>query len=174
MTDYNVFENKTAAYFTLGCKLNFSETSTIGKMLENNGIRQAGKGEIADVCVINTCSVTEQADRKCRQLIRRVHKLHPNAIVIVTGCYAQLKPDEIANINGVDLVLGTAQKFDVLHYLNQKLCKQDVSKVVTSPIADIQLQSCFKSGITISGLTSLACCNNSCCVIPASFTVSVI
>jgi threonylcarbamoyladenosine tRNA methylthiotransferase MtaB len=138
MTDYNVFENKTAAYFTLGCKLNFAETSTIGKMLENNGIRQAGKGEIADVCVINTCSVTEQADRKCRQLIRRVHKLYPNAIVIVTGCYAQLKPDEIASIRGVDFVLGTAQKFDVLYYLNQKLCKQDASKVITSPIADLQ------------------------------------
>ncbi|MDR1779637.1 MAG: tRNA (N(6)-L-threonylcarbamoyladenosine(37)-C(2))-methylthiotransferase MtaB, partial [Tannerella sp.] len=92
MTDTDFFRDKTAAYFTLGCKLNFAETSTIGREFASNGIRKAQEGEEADFCVINTCSVTELADKKCRQLIRRVRKLHPNAFVIVTGCYAQLQP----------------------------------------------------------------------------------
>ena len=134
MIDGNVFENRTAAYYTLGCKLNFAETSTIGKELASHGIRKARNGEEADICVLNTCSVTELADKKCRQLIRRIHKLHPNAFVVVTGCYAQLKPDEVFQIEGVDLVLGHAQKSGIIHFLNQS----DISKIITSPTNKIK------------------------------------
>lgn len=109
MIDNTVFENKRAAYYTLGCKLNFAETSTIGKLLAGQGIRKVRPGEKADICVVNTCSVTELADKKCRQAIRRISKQHPGAFIIVTGCYAQLKPDEVAHIEGVDLVLGAEQ-----------------------------------------------------------------
>mgnify|MGYP001087629969 CR=1 FL=1 len=91
MIDTTVFQNKTAVYYTLGCKLNFSETSTIGKILREVGVRTARKGEKADICVVNTCSVTEMADKKCRQAIHRLVKQHPGAFVVVTGCYAQLK-----------------------------------------------------------------------------------
>ncbi len=119
MIDTTIFENKTAVYYTLGCKLNFAETSTIGKQLAESGIAKAQKGQQADICVINTCSVTELADKKCRQAIRKMIKQHPGAIVLVTGCYAQLKPTEIADIEGVDIVLGSDQKMDVLDYINQ-------------------------------------------------------
>ena len=101
---------KKAVYFTLGCKLNFSETSTVASRLEALGVSRAGKGEIADLCYVNTCSVTEVADHKCRQTIHRLIKQHPGAFVVVTGCYAQLKPDVVKKIEGVDLVLGTAEK----------------------------------------------------------------
>ena len=119
MIDTTIFENKTAVYYTLGCKLNFAETSTIGKQLAEAGIAKAQKGQKADVCVINTCSVTDLADKKSRQAIRKMIKQHPGAIVLVTGCYAQLKPAEIADIEGVDLVLGSDQKMDVLDYISQ-------------------------------------------------------
>ena len=119
MIDTTIFENKTAVYYTLGCKLNFAETSTIGKQLNEAGITKAQKGQQADVCVINTCSVTDLADKKSRQVIRKMIKQHPGAIVLVTGCYAQLKPAEIADIEGVDLVLGSNQKMDVLDYISQ-------------------------------------------------------
>jgi threonylcarbamoyladenosine tRNA methylthiotransferase MtaB len=117
MIDNTIFENKIAAYYTLGCKLNFAETSSIGKLLSENGVRAALKGEKADVCIINTCSVTELADKKCRRTIRSITKQHPNAKVVVTGCYAQLKPSEVAHIEGVDLVLGSEQKNDIIMYL---------------------------------------------------------
>ena len=113
MIDNSVFEKKTAAYYTLGCKLNFAETSAIGKQLSTAGFIRAGKGEKADVCVINTCSVTELADKKGRQAIRKMIQRHPNAFIVVTGCYAQLKPDDVAGIEGVDLVLGSEQKLDM-------------------------------------------------------------
>ena len=118
MIDTTVFQDKTAVYYTLGCKLNFSETSTIGKKLKEAGVRNARKGEQADICVVNTCSVTEVADKKCRQAIHRLVKNHPDAFVVVTGCYAQLKPVEVSNISGVDLVLGAEQKGDILSFLN--------------------------------------------------------
>ena len=110
MIDQSVFLNKKAAYYTLGCKLNFAETSTIGKMLAEQGIRKVRPGEKADICVINTCSVTELADKKCRQAIRRLAHQHPGAFVVVTGCYAQLKPEEVVHIEGVNLVLGADGK----------------------------------------------------------------
>jgi threonylcarbamoyladenosine tRNA methylthiotransferase MtaB len=134
MTDNRIFENKVAAYYTLGCKLNFAETSTMGKELALHGIRKARNGEKADICVINTCSVTELADKKCRQLIRRIHKLHPDAFVIATGCYAQLKPEDVSRIEGVDLVLGTDQKADIIQYLN----RPDHRKIITSQTKEMQ------------------------------------
>ena len=102
MIDTAAFQGKTAAYFTLGCKLNFSETSTFGKMLHEMGVRTAQKGEQADICLINTCSVTEVADHKCRQAIHRMVRNHPHAFVVVTGCYAQLEAEAVAKIEGVD------------------------------------------------------------------------
>lgn len=138
MIDVNIFQNKTAAYYTLGCKLNFAETSTIGKTLEAHGIRKVRSGEKADICVINTCSVTELADKKCRQTIRRIARQHPQAFIVVTGCYAQLKPDEIAHIPDVDLILGAEQKLDILQYLGDLHKRQEVGEVVTTPTRDIR------------------------------------
>ena len=117
MIDTTVFQDKKAVYYTLGCKLNFAETSSIGKSLKEAGIRTARRGEKADIIVVNTCSVTEVADKKCRQAIHKLVKAHPGAYVIVTGCYAQLKPDIVADIEGVDLVLGAEQKGDLMDYL---------------------------------------------------------
>lgn len=119
MIDNTIFNNKKVVYHTLGCKLNFAETSAIGKQLTDEGFVKARAGEEADVCIINTCSVTDTADHKCRQAISRLNRLHPDAKMIVTGCYAQLKPDEIASIDGVDLVLGANEKFDILNYLKK-------------------------------------------------------
>ncbi len=119
MIDTSAFQGKTAAYFTLGCKLNFSETSTFGKMLQDMGVRTAEKGEKADICLINTCSVTEVADQKCRQAIRRLVRQHPGAFVVVTGCYAQLEADEVAAIEGVSLVLGSNEKANLIQFLSE-------------------------------------------------------
>jgi threonylcarbamoyladenosine tRNA methylthiotransferase MtaB len=110
----------TAAYYTLGCKLNFSETSTIGRDLSDNGYAKVDFEKGADVYVINTCSVTDQADKKCRNIVRKALKFNPNAFVIVIGCYAQLKPKEIANIDGVDLVLGAQEKFNIINHLDNR------------------------------------------------------
>lgn len=118
---YKLFEGKKAAYFTLGCKLNFAETSTVGQQLRKMGVSTAARGEVADICIINTCSVTEVADQKCRQAIHRLVKHHPGALVVVTGCYAQLKPEQVAAIDGVDLVLGAEQKGQILEYIGKRL-----------------------------------------------------
>ena len=137
MIDTTVFQNKTAVYYTLGCKLNFSETSTIGKTLKEAGVRTVRKGEKADICVINTCSVTEVADKKCRQAIHRLVKNHPDAFVVVTGCYAQLKPDQVAAIEGVDVVLGAEEKGRLLDYLGD-LSKNEKGEAITSTFKDIR------------------------------------
>ena len=121
MTEASVFEGKKAVYFTLGCKLNFAETSTIGRLLKEMGVRTVRAGERADICVVNTCSVTEVADHKCRQAIHKLVRQHPGAFVVVTGCYAQLKPEQVSAIDGVDLVLGAEQKGDILRYLEERL-----------------------------------------------------
>ncbi len=118
MIDSSAFQGKTAAYYTLGCKLNFSETSTFGKMLQEFGVRTVQKGERADICLINTCSVTEVADQKCRQAIRRMVRQHPGAFVVVTGCYAQLEAEEVAKIDGVSLVLGSNEKANLIQFLS--------------------------------------------------------
>jgi len=147
MTRSYHFENKTVAYFTLGCKLNFAETSSIGKELAAYGIRKADNGETADICIINTCAVTELAEKKSRQLIRRVRKIHRDALLIVTGCYAQLKPDEaLGCTEGVNLVLGHAQKSEIIHILNM----QDRPSIITSPINNMRtfVSSCSASDRT--------------------------
>jgi threonylcarbamoyladenosine tRNA methylthiotransferase MtaB len=128
MIDTSAFQGKTAAYFTLGCKLNFSETSTFGKMLQDMGVRTAEKGEKADICLINTCSVTEVADQKCRQAIRRLVRQHPGAFVVVTGCYAQLEADEVAAIEGVSLVLGSNEKANLIQFLSEAWMTGDRSQ----------------------------------------------
>ncbi len=118
MTGTEAFEGKKVHFSTLGCKLNFAETSHLGRLLTRDlGMEVAEKGEEADFCLVNTCSVTEMADKKSRQLIHRLHRENPRAHIIVTGCYAQLKPGEISKIDGVDLVLGAAQKGDLVKYL---------------------------------------------------------
>lgn len=119
MIDSSAFQGKKAAYYTLGCKLNFSETSTFGKMLEQMGVSTAGEDEKADICLINTCSVTEVADTKCRQAIRRMVRENPGAFVVVTGCYAQLESETVSQIDGVDLVLGSNEKADLVQHLSE-------------------------------------------------------
>lgn len=109
---------QTVAFYTLGCKLNYSETSSIGRLFEDNGYATVDFGQSADIYVINTCSVTEFADRKCRKVVRQAMRQNPQAFVIVVGCYAQLKPQEIAEIPGVDLVLGAAEKFRIIDYVD--------------------------------------------------------
>lgn len=138
MIDQSVFQDKTAAYYTLGCKLNFSETSTIGKLLREAGVRTARKGEQADICVINTCSVTEVADKKCRQAIHKMIRQHPDAFVVVTGCYAQLKPEQITSIEGVDLVLGAEQKKDIIAFLGDLHKRSQKGEAYTSVLKDIR------------------------------------
>ncbi len=127
---------KTVALHTLGCKLNFSETSTIGRLLENDGFEKKDFDEVADVYVINTCSVTDNADKECRQLVRRIQRKAPEAMVVITGCYAQLKPKEIAAIPGVDLVLGAAEKFNIAHHLKE-ITKGDSAKICSCDIEDV-------------------------------------
>ena len=132
MIDTAAFQGKTAKFYTLGCKLNFSETSTFARTLYNMGVREAKKTEQADICLINTCSVTEVADHKCRQIIHRMVRQNPGAFVIVTGCYAQLESATVAKIEGVDLVLGSNEKADLVQYLSDAWNKVDTAKEVTS------------------------------------------
>lgn len=138
MTDTSVFEDKKAAYYTLGCKLNFAETSTIGRALLAQGIRSVRPQEEADICVINTCSVTELADKKCRTMIRKAAREHPGAFVIVTGCYAQLSPEEVADIEGVDLVIGAEKKLDLAEYLDLSGSKPSSASIIHSRTKDIR------------------------------------
>ena len=132
--------SKSVAFHTLGCKLNFSETSTLSRSLEAEGFVKKDFEESADVYVINTCSVTENADKECRMIVRRIQRRAPEAMVVITGCYAQLKPQEIAGIEGVDLVLGAAEKFNLAHHLKElskgpadqggaKICSCDIDEV---------------------------------------------
>lgn len=138
MIDRQTFGPQTAAYYTLGCKLNFAETSTIGRLLEERGIRRARNGENADLCIINTCSVTELADKKCRQAIRRIARQHPGATIIVTGCYAQLQPDEIARIPGVDMVLGAGEKGEIAQYIDRLQSHDTDAHIFTTPSTEIR------------------------------------
>ena len=129
------------SFTTLGCKLNFAESSALGKALIERGHTRAARGEEADICVINTCSVTDAADHKDRQMIHRIRRQNPNAILVVTGCYAQLKPEEIAHIEGVDFVLGQNEKFALPEFIRQLESKVDSQKkeaeIHTSPIREI-------------------------------------
>lgn len=127
---------KTVAFHTLGCKLNFSETSTLSRLLEQDGFVKTDFDNTADVYVINTCSVTDNADKECRQLVRRIQRRAPESMVVITGCYAQLKPQEIASIEGVDLVLGAAEKFNIAEHL-KTLTKGDSTKICSCDIEDV-------------------------------------
>lgn len=118
MIDSSVFQGKKASYYTLGCKLNFSETSTFGQMLQQLGVSTASEGEKADICLINTCSVTDVADHKCRQVIHKMVRNNPGTLMVVTGCYAQLEPAKVSAIEGVDLVLGSNEKANLIQFLN--------------------------------------------------------
>ncbi len=128
---------KSVAIHTLGCKLNYSESSAIGRLMENEGFVKKDFDELADVYVINTCSVTDNADKECRQLVRKIQRKSPDSMVVITGCYAQLKPEEIAAIDGVDLVLGAAEKFNITHHL-QQLTKGDATKICSCDIEDVK------------------------------------
>jgi threonylcarbamoyladenosine tRNA methylthiotransferase MtaB len=129
-------DKKTVAFHTLGCKLNYSETSAISKLLEDEGFEKKPFEDIADVYVINTCSVTENADKECRHLVRRIQRQAPSSFVVITGCYAQLKPKEIASIPGVDLVLGAAEKFNIVTHLRE-LSKSDEAKICSCDIEEV-------------------------------------
>lgn len=118
MIDTSAFQGKKARFYTLGCKLNFSETSTFAKLLGEMGVVEAEEGEKADICLVNTCSVTEMADHKCRQTIHRLVRENPGAFMVVTGCYAQLDSEKVSKMDGVDLVLGSNEKADLMQYLN--------------------------------------------------------
>lgn len=118
MIDTSAFQGKKARFYTLGCKLNFSETSTFAKLLGEMGVVEAEDGEKADICLVNTCSVTEMADHKCRQSIHRLVRENPGAFMVVTGCYAQLDSEKVSKMDGVDLVLGSNEKADLIQYLN--------------------------------------------------------
>ncbi|HEX7692359.1 MAG TPA: tRNA (N(6)-L-threonylcarbamoyladenosine(37)-C(2))-methylthiotransferase MtaB [Sediminibacterium sp.] len=129
-------QKRTVAFHTLGCKLNFSETSTLSRMLENEGFEKRGFDDQADVYVINTCSVTDNADKECRQIVRRIQRRSPGSFVVITGCYAQLKPKEIASIPGVDLVLGAAEKFNIARHIGE-LSKGDPARICSCDIEDV-------------------------------------
>ncbi len=129
--------SRTVAFHTLGCKLNYSETSTLSRLLEAEGFVRKEFEDRADVYVINTCSVTENADKECRQLVRRIQRRSPESMVVITGCYAQLKPQEIAGIPGVDLVLGAAEKFNIARHLRE-LTKNDSAKICSCDIEELE------------------------------------
>src|SRR5215510_12258405 len=142
-------EARTVAFHTLGCKLNFSETSTLSRMLEGEGFTKKEFDEMADVYVINTCSVTDNADKECRQLVRRIQRKAPESLVVITGCYAQLKPKEISEIPGVDLVLGAAEKFNLARHIKE-LSKGDSAKICS---CDIEEVTGFNSSFSINDRT---------------------
>ena len=129
-------KKRTVAFHTLGCKLNFSETSTLSRMLETEGFEKTGFDDLADVYVINTCSVTDNADKECRSLVRRIQRKSPESFVVITGCYAQLKPQEIASIPGVDLVLGASEKFNIAQHISE-LAKGDAAKICSCDIEEV-------------------------------------
>ena len=161
---------RTVAFHTLGCKLNFSETSTLRQQFEGAGFGVVGFRESADIYVLNTCSVTDHADKKCRQEVRRAMRKNPSAQVVVTGCYAQLKPQEIANIEGVDLVLGAAEKFRLLEYVNQLATTSGKAWVVAGDVreADTFVSSASFGDRTRSFLKVQDGCDYKCtfCTIP--------
>jgi threonylcarbamoyladenosine tRNA methylthiotransferase MtaB len=171
MIDTSAFQGKRAVYFTLGCKLNFSETSTFAKMLQEMGVQTVAKGEQADICLINTCSVTEVADHKCRQAIHRLVRQHPNAFVVVTGCYAQLKPEQVSKIEGVDLVLGANEKANLIQFLSDSFVRRDsVANYHTVKTKDIKTfaPSCSRGNRTRYFLKVQDGCDYFCtyCTIP--------
>jgi threonylcarbamoyladenosine tRNA methylthiotransferase MtaB len=169
MIDTSIFQSLKVSYITLGCKLNFAETSSLGKIMTEAGYTTAKGGEKPDVCVINTCSVTEVADKKGRQAIHKLVRKYPEAYIVVTGCYAQLKPEDIAEIQGVDLVLGANQKFDLPGHL-EELKKGQPAKIYTTGVKEIKrfLPSCSRGDRTRYFLKVQDGCDYFCtyCTIP--------
>ena len=145
MTIQNILQGKKATYFTLGCKLNFAETSAIGQRLQELGVSKAEKGECADICVINTCSVTEVADQKCRQAIHRMVKNNPGAFVAVTGCYAELIPERIAAMPGVSIVVGTKDKGRIIDLIVDGIANSDNIKTQRQPVKEEGIPAFFPS-----------------------------
>ena len=172
----SLLQNKKAAYHTLGCKLNFAETSSLRDQMEREGVQTIQKGEKADICIVNTCSVTDVADHKCRQAIHRFTREHPGAFVVVMGCYAQLKADEIATFPGVDLVLGMEQKGEVVHYIEERMSQKlalegdACHEAISVPTKDIRtfVPSCSRGDRTRYFLKVQDGCNYYCtyCTIP--------
>lgn len=145
MAIHNILQGKKAAYFTLGCKLNFAETSAIGQRLQELGVSKVERGECADICVINTCSVTEVADQKCRQAIHRMIKNNPGAFVAVTGCYAELKPERIAAMSGVSIVVGTKDKGRIIDLIIDGIANNDNIKTHRQPAEEAGIPAFFPS-----------------------------
>ena len=171
MIDTSAFQGKTAVYYTLGCKLNFSETSTFGRMLQEMGVRTAHKGEPADICLINTCSVTDVADHKCRQAIHRMVRENPGAFVVVTGCYAQLEAETVSKIEGVSLVLGSNEKANLVQFLSEAFVnRNNIATYKTEKTKDIKTfaPSCSRGNRTRYFLKVQDGCDYFCtyCTIP--------
>ena len=171
MIDTAAFQGKRAKYFTLGCKLNFSETSTFGKMLSEMGVVEVGKDEQADICLINTCSVTDVAEHKCRQAIHRLVRENPGAFVVVTGCYAQLQPIRVSKMEGVDLVLGSNEKANLIQFLSEGfVCRDNIATYKTVKTKDIKTfaPSCSRGNRTRYFLKVQDGCDYFCtyCTIP--------
>ncbi|MDD6622644.1 MAG: tRNA (N(6)-L-threonylcarbamoyladenosine(37)-C(2))-methylthiotransferase MtaB [Bacteroidales bacterium] len=169
MIDNTIFGNLTAKFVTLGCKLNFAETSTIGKLLAEKGVRTATSDEQPDICIINTCTVTELANKKCRQEIRKIAKEHPEAVIVVTGCYAQLRSEEVAQIEGVDIVVGNDQKGEIVDFVEQWYAERRPMTKVT-PLKDMKrfIPSCSRGDRTRYFLKVQDGCDYYCsyCTIP--------
>lgn len=171
MIDKNTFDNRTALFHTFGCKLNFSETSTIARLLAEKGIRRITPGETPDVIVVNTCSVTELADKKCRQTIRSFHRRYPEAAILVTGCYAQLKSAEVASLPGVAVVAGTDRKDRIGDFLDRWIAEgRTVSSVDAARDFDSFTPSCECGDRTRYFLKVQDGCDYWCsyCTIPAA------
>ena len=170
VAEQNILHGKSATYFTLGCKLNFAETASIEQKLQQLGARTAGKGERADICIINTCSVTEVADHKCRQAIHRLIKNNPGALLLVTGCYAELKPQEIVSIPGVTLVVGSKDKSTIIDQIISHLetTRPTPIQADRTDTADTFFPSCSHGNRTRYFLKVQDGCNYYCtyCTIP--------
>lgn len=162
--------SRTVAFHTLGCKLNFSETSSINESFQKAGYHELSFEDRADIYIINTCSVTDQADKKCRKIIRSAKRLNPDSKVVVIGCYAQLKPQEIAAIPGVNLVLGAAEKFNILEHLQEIDLQNSLSRVIATPIQEVNqfVPSYSREGRTRAFLKVQDGCDYKCsfCTIP--------
>lgn len=170
MIDYTVFKDKKALYYTLGCKLNFSETSTIERQLQDAGIRTAKRGEKADICIINSCAVTQEAEKKCRQVIHKLVRQNPGAYVVVTGCYAQLSAEKLSKEFGVDVVLGIAKKGEVLEHLGNLVKHENGGEWYAQPSKDVRnfVHSCSRGDRTRYFLKVQDGCDYFCtyCIIP--------
>ena len=170
MIDYIVFKDKKAVYYTLGCKLNFSETATIERRLQEAGIRTAKRGEKADICIINSCAVTQEAEKKCRQVIHKLVRQNPGAYVVVTGCYAQLSAEKLSKELGVDVVLGIDKKGEVLEHLGNLVKHNDGGEWYAVPAKDVRnfVHSCSRGDRTRYFLKVQDGCDYFCtyCTIP--------